>query len=160
MNVSFYTVTEPLPRWGGEAHQKDGNHLTATPPHAGAPPPFPLPQGWAEQGSHPRLTLKHNQSLWNPAAFGWGWGGAPLHLLYQGFHLSLCSHQAAFKDPGALDPAVEQMETIKPFAEKEKRKKKKWIRFPAVCLLHRLASSKELQSMVIINIVLFWFLWG
>lgn len=63
-----------------------------------------------------------------------------------------------FKDPGALDPAVEQMESIKPFAEKKKRKKKKRIRFPAVCLLHRLASSKELESMVIINIVLFWFL--
>lgn len=66
-----------------------------------------------------------------------------------------------FKDPGALDPAVEQMESIKPFAEKKKKKgkkKKKRIRFPAVCLLHRLASSKELESMVIINIVLFWFL--
>ena len=65
-----------------------------------------------------------------------------------------------FKDPGALDPAVEQMESIKPFAGKKKKgkKKKKRIRFPAVCLLHRLASSKELQSMVIINIVLFWFL--
>lgn len=30
-----------------------------------------------------------------------------------------------FKDPGALDPAVEQMESIKPFAEKKKKREEK-----------------------------------
>ena len=86
------------------------------PPQAGALPPR---LGWT------RISSKH-QSLWNPAAFGLGWGepfASPVSRLPPE-PLPAATRQL-YKDPGALDPAVEQMETIKPFAEGKKKETNK-----------------------------------
>ena len=111
------TSWKPLPRWGGETHQEDSDHLTNLLRMAG-------PQAGLGEFSSKALASGTIRSLWSPVAFE----NPPW---CQGFCLKSLSAatRQLFNHPGALSQALDQMETIKLFAAKKKKKKKDYSKF-------------------------------